>query len=162
MRIFQLIIICLFFPVALLAQNKDFQYPSLSPKGQVTQVVGYTEITVDYERPSARGREIFGKLVPWNEVWRTGAGNATRIRFSQDVEVEGQPLKAGYYSLFTIPGHESWTIILHSDTTLYGSYRYNAAGDVLRAEVPAGTTDHPGTGPKDPGNVESLSCAHSM
>lgn len=113
-------------------QETDFDYPSLSPLGTVSQSVGYTDIYIEYERPSVRGREIFGGLVPWNKVWRTGAGNATKIRFSKDVTVGGKPVKAGYYSILSIPEPEKWTVILNRDTTLYGSYKYNQNDDEVR------------------------------
>ncbi len=114
------------------SQTEDYPFPSRSPKGEISQVVGNTLIQIEYERPSARGREIFGELVPWGEVWRTGAGYATKISFDKNVKIGGQEVEAGQYSIFTIPGHESWMLILNSDTELYGSYDYDASKDVLR------------------------------
>ncbi len=117
------------------------EYPPLSAKGRVVQDVGNTRIEIDYERPSARNRVIFGELVPWNKVWRTGAGECTRITFSKSVTIGGQSVTAGKYALFTIPNPEKWIVILNSDTTLYGSYDYDPAMDVARFEVlpaPAG------------------------
>ena len=113
----------------------QFDFPSLSPKGNIVQTVGNTKIEVEYERPSARNRKIFGELVPWNKVWRTGAGHCTKISFDKSVKVGGQPVSAGTYSLFTIPGKERWVVIINSDTTLYGSYDYNAKKDVARFVV---------------------------
>jgi tetratricopeptide (TPR) repeat protein len=117
------------------AQNDDYPYPSLSPKGKITQVVGNTTIEVEYERPSARKRQVFGSLVPWNKVWRTGAGHCTKIRFSKDVVVEGQAVAAGSYSLFTIPDPDEWIVMLNKDTTLYGSSYYDPKKDVARFVV---------------------------
>ena len=123
------------------AQEEEYPYPSLSPKGKIYQVVGNTELSIEYERPSARKRKIYGGLVPWNKVWRTGAGHCTKIRFSEEVVMEGQRIQSGTYSLFSIPGPEEWIIILNADTTLYGSYQYDAHKDIARFVViptPAG------------------------
>ncbi|MET2985142.1 DUF2911 domain-containing protein [Aureibaculum conchae] len=128
--IFTFILIIIFFYVN--AQDSDYPYPSLSPNGTISQTVGNTVITIDYERPSVRKRQIFGHLVPWNKVWRTGAGKCTRISFDKSVIVGGQKIEAGSYSLFTIPNQKEWTIILNSDTSLYGSYDYDAKKDVAR------------------------------
>lgn len=122
-------LICLFAIQPLFAQ---FDFPSLSPKGEIMQVVGNTEVHVEYERPAARGRKVFGELVPWNQLWRTGAGHCTKIQISKAVEIGGQAVPAGKYSLFSIPGPESWIIILNADTTLYGTYGYDNAKDVAR------------------------------
>ncbi len=113
----------------------QFEFPSLSPKGVITQVVGNTEIAVEYERPSARGRVIFGELVPWDKVWRTGAGWCTKVFFNKPVKVGGVPVAAGTYSLLTIPGRDEWQVILNADTTLYGSYDYNPEMDIVRFPV---------------------------
>lgn len=135
-----ILLFCLCFASAR-GQSVDYDYPSLSPLGTITQTIGNTDIYVEYERPSVRGRKIFGDLVPWNQVWRTGAGNATKIRFSKDVMVGGVHVKAGYYALLSIPTEESWTIILNSDTTLYGSYRYRQEDDIVRFSAPVKRTD---------------------
>lgn len=113
----------------------QFKFPSPSPEGSIIQVVGNTKIKVQYERPSARGREIFGDLVPWNEVWRTGAGKCTKVTFDKDVIVGNQPIEAGSYSLFTIPQEKEWTVIFNSDTTLNGSGKYTSAKDIARFAV---------------------------
>ncbi len=114
------------------AQDSEYPYPSLSPKGNIYQVVGNTTIKIEYERPSVRKRQIFGELVPWGKVWRTGAGSCTKISFDKDVKVGGQKIEAGKYSLFTIPNIQEWIIILNKDTTLYGSYDYDYKKDVAR------------------------------
>jgi len=124
------------------AQQADPSFPatSASPEGKISQVIGNTQIQIEYERPLARKRQIFGDLVPWNKVWRTGAGRCTRIMFTKPVIVGGQKIAAGHYSLFTIPNPKLWVIILNSDTSLYGSYGYDAAKDIARFEVPPATT----------------------
>lgn len=92
---------------------------------------------VTYSRPQKAGREIFGKLIPYGKVWRTGANEASEIKFYQDVEFGGKKVKAGSYSLFTIPDEKEWTIILNSDLDYWGAYSYNEKNDVLRVKAPA-------------------------
>ena len=118
----------------VLAQD-EYPYPPLSPKGTVTQTVGNTEIHIAYERPSARQRQIFGSLVPWNAVWRTGAGHCTKISFNKPTVVGGQPIESGTYALFSIPNPDEWIFILNKDTSLYGSYDYQSQLDVARFVV---------------------------
>ncbi|OAV44579.1 DUF2911 domain-containing protein [Lewinella sp. 4G2] len=113
------------------------QLPSPSPLGTIEQEVGNTTIKVRYERPSARGREIFGGLVPYGEVWRTGAGYSTTIKVDSEVKMGGQPLAAGTYSLLTIPTPNDWTVILNQDTAMYGAYDYDPQKDVIRFRTPA-------------------------
>ncbi len=86
-----------------------------------------TTVKLSYSRPSAKGRKIFGGLVPFGEIWRTGANASTKLTFAEDVKIEGNPLKAGTYALYTIPGENEWTIIVHTNT------RHRAlAGDVYK------------------------------
>ncbi|NHF58272.1 DUF2911 domain-containing protein [Flavobacteriaceae bacterium TP-CH-4] len=132
--------LCFFTSIFLSAQN-DYPYPSLSPMGNISQIIGNTTIKVAYERPAVRNRQIFGHLVPWDKVWRTGAGHCTKVHFDKSVLVSGQPLTAGTYSLFTIPNPREWVIIFNADTTLYGSGRYDSAKDVARFSVVSKKTD---------------------
>ena len=117
---------------ALTLTNAQVEFPPLSPKGTITQVVGNTIIEIEYERPAARGRTIFGELVPFGKVWRTGAGHCTKISFDRPVRIGGKEIDAGKYSIFTIPNSDEWTVILNSDIALYGSYNYDASKDVVR------------------------------
>jgi hypothetical protein len=117
------------------AQNEVSLFPVASPKGIITQVVGNTKIEIEYERPLSRKRQIFGDLVPWNKVWRTGAGPCTKIKLDKPVIIEGQKVPAGSYSLFTIPNPEKWIVIINADTTLYGSYGYDPLKDIARFVV---------------------------
>ena len=94
--------------------------PSASTASEVEQTVGLTEIEVDYNRPSKRGRDIFGNVVPYGKIWRTGADNCTTISFSTDVVIDSQTIQSGKYSIFSIPSKESWDVILYSDTDLWG------------------------------------------
>jgi Protein of unknown function (DUF2911) len=95
-----------------------------------------TYLKITYCQPHKRGREVFGTLVPFGQVWRTGANEATEVLVTRDIEINGAVLKAGSYSIFSIPGKEKWTIIFNSDLGLWGAYNYNSKMDVLRIEVP--------------------------
>jgi tetratricopeptide (TPR) repeat protein len=110
-------------------------FPSLSPKGNIEQTVGFTNISIDYERPAARGRKVFGELVQYDKLWRTGAGNCTKIRFSKAVVINNKKIGKGSYSIFSIPGANEWTVIFNRDTTLYGVNSYDATKDIIRFNV---------------------------
>ena len=97
-------------------------------------------IRVTYSRPLKNDREVFGKLVPYGQVWRTGANEATEIKFYQDVDFGGKKVKAGSYSLFTIPGEKEWTVILNSDLDYWGAYKYNEKNDVIRVPASVGSS----------------------
>jgi hypothetical protein len=93
-------------------------------------------VRVTYSRPAKKDREVFGaKLVPYDKVWRFGANEATEIKFYEDVKLEGKKVKAGVYSLFAIPAADEWTIILNSETDIWGDYDYKEAKDVMRFKV---------------------------
>ena len=126
------------FGSALQAQNAApaLTFPQPSPAASVTQRVGLTDIEVKYSRPGAKGRVIFGGLVPFGEVWRTGANAATKITFSTEVSFGGQVVPAGTYALATIPEQREWTVILNKNTEMWGSYAYDAAQDVVRVKAP--------------------------
>ena len=119
----------------LFAQAPKIEFPQPSPPASVNQKVGITEVSVEYCRPSVRGRKIFGGLVPYGEVWRTGANEATKITFSTDVKVGGAAVPAGSYELFTIPGKSEWTVIINKVTGQWGAYSYDKSNDVARITV---------------------------
>lgn len=100
-------------------------------------------IRVTYSRPSKNDRVVFGKLVPYGAVWRTGANEATEIKFYEDVVLNGKPVKAGSYSLFTIPAEKEWTIILNSDLDYWGAYKYNEKNDVVRTTASVSPLNEP-------------------
>ncbi|MEP2770808.1 MAG: DUF2911 domain-containing protein [Fulvivirga sp.] len=131
---FFIILFLAFISIDAEAQKK--KSPAANASGEINGV----EVNVDYHQPSAHGREIMGGLVPYGEVWRTGANNATTISFSSDVMVAGEELAAGKYSLFTIPGEDEWTIIFNSETDIWGT-QYSKDSDVLRVEVPSGESE---------------------
>ena len=124
--------------------QQQLMIPALSPPGRVIQQIGFTTIEVYYERPAARGRsekEIFGSVVPFGKVWRTGAGNCTTLAFSTEVIINNKKIPKGKYALFTIPGKKDWTVILNTDTLAYGAYSYNESKDVIRIGLKARRTD---------------------
>lgn len=106
-----------------------------SPACTLKQRVGLTDIEIDYSRPSAKGREIFGGIVPFGQVWRTGANASTKISFSTPVKLQGQPVPAGKYALYTIPDEGEWTVVLSKNTSLWGAFNYNAKDDLVRFKV---------------------------
>ena len=132
----------LFFLVTATAAVAQVEYPRLSPRATIEQQVGLTEVTIRYNRPSMRGRTIWGELVPYGQVWRTGANEATTMEITDDVTVNGQKLAKGIYSIHTIPGPEEWTLIFNSVAQQWGSYTYDAAKDVLRLQVRPVPSDH--------------------
>jgi hypothetical protein len=95
--------------------------PAPSPKSTVEQMVGLTEVTVEYSRPSKKGRAIFGDLVPFGKLWRTGANKNSIITFSDDVVIKGQTLKKGSYAIFTTPKVDMWEVVFYSDTENWGT-----------------------------------------
>lgn len=118
---------------ALLAQ---IQVPPASPTFEVKGTIGLTEVHLVYSRPSARGRVVAGDLIPYGEVWRTGANASTKISFSTDVVIEGHKVPAGQYALYTIFNEQEATVILSKNLELWGSIGYSAADDQLRFNVP--------------------------
>ena len=109
--------------------------PRLSPRATVTQVVGITDLEISYCRPAVRGRQIWGALVPYDKVWRTGANEVTTFKATTDVKIEGKPLAAGTYALVTIPRQDRWTIIFNKDAEQWGAFDYDEKKDVLRVDV---------------------------
>ena len=116
---------------------QDLKLPALSPTTKINQEFSTSSIDISYSRPSMRGRKVFGDVVRYGEVWRTGANAATKIKFGEDVEIGGQNVKAGEYALYTIPGKEEWEIILNKGVGNWGNAGYNTADDVARFKVPA-------------------------
>jgi hypothetical protein len=106
--------------------NGQIRTPAPSPSAKMTQMVGLTEVTIEYSRPGVKGRDVFSAdgLVPFGKLWRTGANQATKISFSEDVTVEGQALEAGAYAILTVPDATSWEVQFHKhESTNFGSYR---------------------------------------
>ncbi|MBI5690210.1 MAG: DUF2911 domain-containing protein [Verrucomicrobia bacterium] len=119
-------------PALQAAEAPKLEFPAPSPASTVKQRVGITDIEVTYARPGMKGRKVFGGLVPYGKVWRTGANTATKITFSTAVKLNGAAVPAGTYELFTIPGEQEWTVIIHQHKSQWGSYSYDAKNDVAR------------------------------
>ncbi|MDX1408773.1 MAG: DUF2911 domain-containing protein [Saprospiraceae bacterium] len=124
------------------AQTGAFEVPTTNSRATVHQRVAATDIEITYHRPNVKGRIIFGELVPYGRVWRTGADAATTISFSTPVIIEGTEVDAGTYELFTIPGAEQWTVILQEAQGQWGSYSYSPEHDALRVNVKPVPTAH--------------------
>ncbi|RXP52302.1 DUF2911 domain-containing protein [Lutibacter sp. HS1-25] len=100
--------------------NAQIKTPQPSPAAKLEQVVGLTDVTIEYSRPSMRGRTIFGDLVPYGKMWRTGANANTKITFGDNVTIDGQELKKGTYAIYTIPNEKNWDVIFYSDANNWG------------------------------------------
>lgn len=126
------------FTTTVQAQDRGTENPRVSPNAVVSQTIGTTDVVITYGRPAVRDRIIFGELVPFGEIWRTGADEATTISFSNDVLLEGEPVESGIYSLFTIPrDEERWTIVLNNIADQWGAYDYDMDEDEVRVHVDA-------------------------
>lgn len=115
--------------------HAELRLPTPSPKAKVFQSVGVTDISLEYSSPGVKGREIFGKLVPFGKLWRTGANSATTITFSDKVMVGGKAVPAGTYSVFSIPNKKAWTLILNKNAKQGGTRKYDAKLDAVRIEL---------------------------
>lgn len=146
MRLFLFSILFVFSGLSVSAQVGDAPPRSntearVSPNASVAQTIGTTVIEVQYGRPSVRGRQILGDLVPLNEVWRTGANEATTFAVTDPLLVEGQLLPAGVYALFTVPDEDAWEIVFNEVAQQWGSFNHDPSRDVLRVTVSAEDTE---------------------
>jgi len=115
---------------------QQLKVPAASPSQTVKQAFGISEITIEYSRPGVKGRVIFGDVVPFGKIWRTGANSTTKITFGDDVKIEGVDVKAGTYGFYTIPNADSWEIMLYKDLTLGGNVaNYKTENEVIRVKV---------------------------
>ncbi|MBL7683845.1 MAG: DUF2911 domain-containing protein [Flavipsychrobacter sp.] len=114
---------------------QDLKLPALSPTSKLTQEFSTSNIEISYSRPSMRGRKVFGELVAFGNVWRTGANSATKVKFGEDVAIGGQAVKAGEYAIYTIPGATEWEIILNKGVGNWGNAGYDKADDVARFKI---------------------------
>jgi len=139
MRLGLTLCLLLFLILPHLSFSQEALQPRSSPLAISSARYKDTYLKITYSQPHKRERIVFGKLVPYGQVWRTGANEATEILITRDILINNLPLKAGTYSIFTIPEKDSWTIIINSDLGLWGSYNYNQKLDVLRFTVPSQT-----------------------
>jgi hypothetical protein len=133
---FLLSVLLAFTIASAFSQEKKMVSPPATAEG----TIGNVKVTIKYHQPSARGRQIMGALVPYGEVWRTGANNTTSIEFSGPVKIEGKDVAKGTYALFTIPGEKEWVVILNK-TIDWGAFKYKKEDDVLRINVKPKKTD---------------------
>ena len=137
-----LLVVCLAFAASLSqAQSALLDLPRKSQHAVVTQTVGITDITLNYSRPLVNGRKVWGGIVPYGEVWRTGANENTIITFTDPVSIEGKPLDKGTYGLFMIPSEDQWTVIFSKTSTAWGAFTYKPDEDVLRVTVKPGPAE---------------------
>jgi len=127
--------LAVFAATAISAQQQPLTVPRPSPNASVSQSIGITEVALHYSRPGVKNRTIWGDLVPYNQVWRTGANENTTISFSTPVKIEGHELPAGLYGLQTIPAPGEWTVIFSKDAQLWGAFDYKQEHDALRVQV---------------------------
>ena len=137
--------------------------PQPSPTATITQKVGVSNISVEYSRPGAKGREIFGGLVSYGKMWRTGANKATKITFNENCVFGGAKVKKGSYSLFTIPGEKEWTVVLNKNTELWGVGEYDEENQVCSIVAKAiDTKDFTESFTIDFGTFQSFSAIMSL
>ncbi|HEX8267555.1 MAG TPA: DUF2911 domain-containing protein [Pyrinomonadaceae bacterium] len=137
MKIWNKIFFATLFALTLAGSTfaQQVQIPRESPRAEVAQTVGDTRIAIVYHRPSTKGREVWGKLVPFGAVWRTGANENTIFEVSENVKINGQDLPAGKYGLHTIPNKDEWTIIFSKKNDEWGSFTYKPENDALRVKA---------------------------
>jgi hypothetical protein len=119
-----------------LSSTAQVKFPASSPTQTIRQEFGLGNIELTYSRPGAKGRKVFGDLVPYNKMWRTGANAATRLTFSDAVELDGRRIDSGSYVIYTIPGEESWEVIINKGINNWGTEGYKESEDVVRFKVP--------------------------
>lgn len=140
LKMISLLLILVVAALPTFAQRGD-DADRASKNGQVSGEIDGVEVTVDFGRPNVKGREIWGGLVPYGKVWRTGADEATTITLSGDVTVEGKALSAGKYALFTIPEKGNWTVIFNKTAKQWGAFKYDEGQDALRVTVTPNKAD---------------------
>src|SRR6201984_2355617 len=121
----------LFVVSTCFAQSTQLNLPRDSQRASVTQRIGITDVTVNYHRPLVKGRTIWGKVVPYGQVWRAGANENTIITFTDAVSIDGKPLDKGTYGLHMIPNENEWTVIFSKINTAWGSFSYKEGEDAL-------------------------------
>lgn len=141
-RLLALILVLVLATGAVLAQRGD-DADRPSKNGKTEGTIDGVGVVLEYGRPNVKGREIWGGLVPYDKVWRTGANEATTFTVSADVTVEGEKLPAGTYGLFTVPGKDTWVVIFNKVANQWGAFEYDAAQDALRVTVTPKPSEEP-------------------
>ncbi len=121
--------------------QSSLKLPQLSPNAKISQDFSVSNIEISYSRPSMRGRKIFGDVVPYGQVWRTGANAATKIKIGEDLELAGQKIKAGEYALYTIPGKDMWEVVLNTGVATFGPNGFPRENDVARFNIKPSTIE---------------------
>lgn len=133
---FKLALVASFFQMPFSINAQQLKTPAPSPLQNIDQAFALSNIKIEYSRPSAKGRVIYGDLVPFGKIWRTGANSSTKITFGEDVKMEGTPVIAGTYAIYTIPNKDSWELMLYKDLTLGGDVaEYKTENEVTRIKV---------------------------
>ncbi|MBK8113017.1 MAG: DUF2911 domain-containing protein [Saprospiraceae bacterium] len=128
--------------ISLTNASAQINTPAASPSATVSQVIGLSKVTVEYSRPMLKGRQMVGsKLIPYGQIWRTGANKITNLTLSNDMAIEGKSIKAGTYGLVTVPGEKKWTVVLSKNANQWGTYNYKSEEDLMRFDVEAGKTN---------------------
>ncbi len=140
-KVFSFVLSACLCALSVHSLDAQVQAPSPSPTSTLKQEVGLIDITINYSRPGVKDRTIFGELVPYGEVWRTGANSTTTVSFSGDVMIGGKNLKQGEYSLFTYPGKNDWTIIFSNSMTSPDANGYDKSNEAVRLQVKPETLD---------------------
>lgn len=138
--VFYVVMFIIVFTVVIAAQTQ-LTAPQVSQKASVSQTIGVTDITINYHGPKVNGREIWGKLVPYNDVWRGGANENTTVSFTDPVKIEGKDIPAGTYGLHFIPTENEWTVIFNKNYWSWGSFFYDQKNDQLRVTVKPAASD---------------------
>lgn len=140
---YNLMVFCLgLLLIAGLSACSESQENRVSPPATASAQVGDVTVTINYSQPSVKGRKIWGDLVPYNQVWRTGANEATVFEINKDIQVEGKKLAAGKYALFSVPQNgNTWKVLFNSEFDQWGAYKYKKEKDVLEVEAKATKTD---------------------
>lgn len=125
---------------AVSANAQELKMPAPSPSATIKQDFSTSNIEISYSRPAARGRKIFGGIVPFGEVWRTGANSATKVTFGEDVKLNGKAIKAGSYAIYTIPGEKEWKVIINTGVSNWGVSGFNEKDDVASFTIPVTKT----------------------
>ena len=122
--------------------SAQIETPAPSPLSTIEQKVGLSDVSITYSRPSVKGRTIFGDLVQYGEMWRWGANASTKFTTSDDIKIEGHDVPAGTYAMYAIPGQETWTIVIHKNTSYWGTggSKYKESEDLVRFEVKANSS----------------------
>jgi tetratricopeptide (TPR) repeat protein len=122
--------------IFVMSANAQITKPSLSPKISKSTQIGLANVALEYGQPSANDRTVFGALIPYGKLWRTGANGSTKFSTDRDIIINNQHVPVGAYALYTIPNMDSWTIVIHKNTKLWGAGNYDAKDDLVRFDVP--------------------------